>query len=94
LVIDIMTIEEAIQIIRDKDALWIRKVDASGWLMNSPETPLSYFIECLAIRGLPQENAAIALYKRTKRPIIGKGPESIIMDAENWKAYLVEKKLG
>ncbi len=88
-----MTTEEAIQVIRDKDARWERKVDASGTLINSPDTPLSYFVECLAIRGLPQENAAIALHKRTKRPPVGKGPESIIRDAENWKAYLAERNL-
>jgi hypothetical protein len=88
-----MTVDEAIQVIRDKDAPWVRKVDASGWLMDSPETPLSYLVECLTVRGLPQENAAIALHKRTKRPPVGTGPESIIRDAEDWKAYLAERNL-
>ena len=89
-----MTVEAAIQVIRDQNSPWVRKVDASGWLMNSPETPLSYFIECLAIRGLPQEDAAMALHKRTKRPPAGEGPAaSVILDADDWKAYLAERNL-
>ena len=91
---DFMTVEEAIQVIRDKDAAWVRKVDASGWLMDSPNTPLSCFIECLAVRGLPQENAAIAPHKRTKRPPAGNSPAApVITDADDWKAYLTERNL-
>ena len=93
MLVSFMSIDEANQVIRDKDAAWVRKVDASGWLMDSPNTPLSYFIDCLAIRGLPQENAAIALHKRTKRSPLGKGQESVITDAEDWKAYLTERNL-
>ena len=61
-----MTVEAAIQVIRDKNSDWVRKVEASGWLMDSPITPISYLFECLATRGLPQENAAIALHKRNR----------------------------
>lgn len=83
-----MTIEEAIKVIRDTEARWERKVDAIGWLINSHDTPLSYFVECLSIPGIPQEQASIALHKRTHRPTRGKGPNSIITDTEDWKAYL------
>lgn len=90
---DVMTVEEAIQVIWDKDSPWVRKVDPSGWLLDSPDTPLSYFIECLAVRGLPQENAASALHKRTKRPPAGSSPGLVITNAEDWKAYLTERNL-
>ena len=93
-VTSVMTFEEAIQVMRDKNSSWVQKVEASGWLMDSPNTPLSYFIECLAVRGLPQENAAIALHKRTKRPPAGNSPAaSVITDADDWKAYLTERNL-
>ena len=93
-VTSVMSFEEAIQVMRDKNSSWVQKVEASGWLMDSLETPLSYFIECLAVRGLPQENAAIALHKRTKRPPAGNSPAaSVITDADDWKAYLTERNL-
>lgn len=85
-----MTTEEGISIIRDKNSRWEMKVEAAAYLAENPNTPLSYFVECLSIRGLPQDFAAIALYKRTRRHRADDSLATFIKDATDWANYLTE----
>lgn len=83
-------IESAMMILRDVNAPWPRRVEASATVIYSEAAPFAYLLECLDVRGMPAEWASIALYKRTNRPQEGKGIEAFVLDRENWDKYLKE----
>ncbi len=86
-----ITVQNARLVVHDPSATWTAIVEAAAVVVNSPETTFNDLICLLKIRGLPQEWAAIALYKKTKRPC-NKSRNEFVMDVENWTNYL--KKEG
>lgn len=88
-----MSVEEAIKTIRDPNATFVECVKAAEVLAQSSNAPLEYLLECLKRKGLCAETAAIRLYTRTKRPRSSETIEGVVLDYDNWFAYLREQKL-
>lgn len=83
-----MTLEEAKQIIRNDSSGFPEWVFAAGVLTSSLESSLDDLLACLKRRGLPSEMGATALYVRTKRPRQDNSVFSIVLDYDDWVAYL------
>jgi hypothetical protein len=100
-----MTIREALSVINDELEVPIgRLVIASGVLAESDgehDVSLSDLLQCLRIAArfksinAAQELAALALYRRTKRPRQqGHAPyEDFDIDPASWESYLKEHQL-
>jgi hypothetical protein len=86
-----MTLDEARQIIRDDSGDFSKWVFASGVLSSSEESSLDDLLACLRRRGLPSEMAATTLYVRTKRPRRDDSIASIILDYDDWRAYIKQQ---
>ena len=87
-----MCLADAKWLIARHNVPWAATVEAAGVITNSSEATFEDLLELLKIHGLPQEWAAIALYKRTKRPRDYQRAKPIIMDVENWTNYLKKEK--
>lgn len=88
-----ITLEEARLLIGNSNIAWTTLVEASAIVTNSSESTFEDLLKVLKIRGLPQEWAAIALYKRTKRPCKNNASESLVIDFDDWAAYLKKIEL-
>ena len=88
-----MTLEIAKQLTRNSNTPWTTIVEASAIITSSSESTFEDLLEILKIRGLPQEWAAIALYKRTKRPSKNNTPGSLVLDFDDWAVYLKKENL-
>jgi hypothetical protein len=86
------SLEEARQVVSSPDVSWPRLVEASGVITNAPESGFDDLLRLLKHRGLPQEWAAIVLYKRTKRPCKDDGGKSFVTGIDDWTAYLKAEK--
>ena len=83
-----MSIDEAIQVIRNPESAFNDCVEAAGLLADTPETPLMYLVECLKRGGLPAELAAMKLYLRTGRPRWDASVEGVILNHDDWLNYI------
>jgi len=88
-----ITLEEARLLIGNSNIAWTTLVEASAIVTNSSESTFEDLLKVLKIRGLPQEWAAIALYKRTKRPCKNNASEPLVMDFDDWATYLKKENL-
>jgi hypothetical protein len=89
-----MTLEEAKQAIRNDSSSFSDWVFAAGVLTSSQESSLEDLLACLRRTGLPSEMAATTLYVRTKRPRQDDSIHSIVLDHDDWAAYIRQYKLG
>ncbi len=87
-----MTLTEAKEIIRNDLSTFSAWVHAAGVLTSSQEATLDDLLACLKRRGLPAEMAATTLYVRTKRLRKDESIQSIVLDYDDWVAYLREQK--
>ena len=87
-----MRLADAKGIIASHNIPWTATVEAAGIIANSPEATFEDLLGLLKISGLPQEWAAIALYKRTKRQSENRLnlPST---DYNDWFAYLKNENL-
>jgi len=88
-----MSIEEAIETIRNPNSTFVEQVNAADTLAQSPDTPLEYLLECLRRKGLPAETAAMRLYIKTKRPQIPPDITGFVSDYDDWRSYLRQRNL-
>ena len=87
------TPQDARQIIADDAASFQDWCRAALTLIYGKGTTFDDLLCCLRRPGLPAEWAAIELYLRTNRPRVGGGPASVIVDADDWRRWLAEKRL-
>lgn len=87
-----MRLADARELINTHNIPWDATVEAAGIIANSPEATFEDLLGMLKIAGLPQEWAAIALYKRTKRPSENR-LNPLSTDYSDWAAYLKNKNL-
>ena len=85
-----MGLADARWLINSHNIPWPATVEAAGIIANSSEATFEDLLGLLKISGLPQEWAAIALYKKTKRPNNRPNPPST--DYNDWSAYLKKEK--
>jgi hypothetical protein len=85
-----MTLDEARQVINDRNSPFARQVEAAAFIASSKRSELSDLIKCLRLGGLPAETAATALYSRTGRPYDG-NVSNFSASADDWSAYLANQ---
>jgi len=88
-----MTVAEARTFLRDDNAAFVRWCEAAAELCHSPESSFEDWLLCLSRRGLPAETGACKLYVVTKRPRRDDTIESFVVDARDWRDYLMIEKL-
>ena len=84
-----MNIKEARKIIRDGSSKFVRLVEATNEITETEEPLFDDLLACLRHPGLPSESAAIKLYLLTGRK---RKDDSVIMDYDNWREYLLKNK--
>lgn len=89
-----MNLDEAKKIIRDDSKQFSDWVLAAAVLTSSTQSSLDDLVACLKRTGLPCEMAATTLYVRTKRPRQDETIASIILDHDNWAAYIKNHSVG
>jgi len=83
-----MTLQQARQAIRDDHGGFSEWVFAAGVLTSCQDSSLDDLVACLKRTGLPSEMAATTLYLRTKRRRQDDTVASIILDHDDWAAYI------
>ncbi len=81
-----MTREEALEYLH-KGGDWPRLAEAIARIAHAPESTLDEIMLGLKYPGIVQEQAAIALHVRTKRPR-PKGPFALVTDPRDWAEYI------
>ena len=88
-----MTIEEARRIIRDEGQRLSRQVTAATVLCGSPESSLEDLLASLKHRDrMVFRPAAAELHRRTGRPEKDNSVEFLVVDYQDWCAYLRDRR--
>ena len=88
-----MTLEEAQCLIRNDKAGFAELAHAAVEIASSSDSTFQDLLICLKRNGYTAEIAATALYVRTKRPQIPPDITGVVLDYDDWRNYLFEKKL-
>ena len=86
-----MNIQEARQLIDDRDAPMMARIEASSVLSLSDDATFDDLVNCLRCRGVIAELAAVGLYRRTGRS----KPRRLIdfANADQWEQFLIRIRL-